>query len=250
MSSIGAAELLLVSGALAGIVGTAGGITSLISFPALLVVGVPPLAANMANLVALVACWPGSALASRRELAGTRRWLGHGLPIATAGGALGAGLLLSTPADVFARVVPFLVAAGSLALLAQPPLTAHRQRQHRDGQTLTLVLVGLLSVYSGYFGAGSGVMILALALVSIDAQLPRANALKNMVIGAAAVGSAAVFVLGGPVDWAAVAPLAVGLFAGSTAGPVLARRLPAGVVRWSVAALGLTLAAELWLHPR
>lgn len=249
MSSLDAAGVLLAAGALAGMVGSAGGITSLISYPALLSVGVPPLAANVANLVALAACWPGSALTSRRELAGTGRWLAHGLPVAAVGGVLGAVLLLSTPPGVFAGVVPFLVVAGSLTLLFQPWLTERRQRQRGDDRLITLVLVGLLAVYGGYFGAGSGVMTLALVLIFVDARLPPANAVKNMVVGATVVAAAAVFMVAAPIDWSAVTPLAVGLFAGSTAGPVIARRVPAVVVRWVVAVLGFVLAAELWLHP-
>jgi uncharacterized membrane protein YfcA len=249
MSTTPAAALLLAAGALAGVVGTAGGITSLVSYPALLAVGVPPLGANVANLVALVACWPGSALSSRRELAGTRAWLTtRGIPITAVGGALGSGLVLVTSPAVFARVVPFLVAGGALALLASPALTA-LQREHRAGKGITFMVMGLVSVYAGYFGAGSGVMILAVVLVLLDAQLPQANAVKNMLVGAGSVASAVVFVLAAPVDWTAVMPLSAGLLAGSTAGPLVTRRLPAHVVRWAAAVLGLLLAVQLWLHP-
>jgi uncharacterized membrane protein YfcA len=250
MPTIDAAALLLGAGALAGVVGTAGGITSLLSYPALLAVGVPPLGANVANLVALVACWPGSALTSRRELAGTRAWLTtRGLPITAVGGALGAGLLLVTSPDAFARVVPFLVASGAVALLAQPALT-NLQREHGGSKALVFTAFGLVSIYAGYFGAGSGVMILAAVLVLLDAQLPRANAVKNMLVGAGSVASAVVLVLAVPVDWAVVWPLASGLLVGSTAGPVVTRHLPAHIVRWVAAALGFILAIELWLHPR
>src|SRR3954468_1214821 len=96
-TSPGTAAFLAAAGLVAGVVGTAGGITSLISYPALLAVGVPPLAADVANLVALVACWPGSALVSRRELAGAGRWLARGLPVAGAGAAGGGGALPATP---------------------------------------------------------------------------------------------------------------------------------------------------------
>ena len=164
------------------------------------------------------------------------------------GAATGAGLLLATPPGVFARIVPFLVGAGSLALLAQPWLTARRQR-HRLPVGSTLVGVAALSVYSGYFGAGSGIMLLALLLVLVDDRVPQANAGKNMLLGACAVASAVVFVLAGPVDWSAVVPLAGGLFAGSLVGPAVARRVPAFAVRWAVAALGLGLAVRLLLHP-
>jgi uncharacterized protein len=244
-----AAVVLLAAGTLAGIVGTAGGITSLVSYPALLAVGLPALPANIANLVALVACWPGAALTSRREVAGTKAFMALGIPVAAAGAALGAVLLLSTPAGTFALIVPFLVAAGSLALLVQPRLTAATARRVLDRRPLTLILVGLISVYGGYFGAGSGVLLLAVTLILFDPRLPEANAIKNMLVGASAVAAAAVFVVAGPVEWDAVAPLAVGAFAGSTVGPIVARRAPARVVRLTVAALGLLLALQLWLHP-
>jgi len=241
--------LIAAAGALAAIVGTAGGITSLISYPALLAVGVPPLAASVANNVALVACWPGSALASGPELEGRGGWLWRWAWVAAAGGATGAALLLSTPSQAFGRIVPFLVAVGSLALLAQPWISA-RCRRHVLGSAPVL-LAGLLAVsaYNGYFGAGAGVMTLGLLLVTVDDRMARANALKNMLVGAASVLSALTFVLLGPVDWRVVAPLGMGMLAGSVIGPRLARRAPAGVLRWLAALLGLGLAVSLWLTP-
>lgn len=249
MNVVFEAGALLGAGALAGLVGTAGGITSLISYPALLAVGVPALRANVTNIVALVACWPGSALASRVELAGRGEWLVRWAPLAAAGGVLGAVLLLSTSPRSFAFVVPFLVILGTLSLLAQPTITARQRRRQRrpGGPTVPAGLFGL-SVYNGYFGAGSGVMALALMLLTVDADLPRANALKNMLIGAATMASAIALALFGPVDWAAVVPLAVGAFGGAMLGPRVARRLPNDVVRWGAALIGLALAVELFLH--
>lgn len=242
-----AVGLLLAAGVLAGVLGTAGGITSLVSYPALLLAGVPPLRADVVNLVAFAACWPGSALASRTELAGSRATLVRLLPLAAAGAAAGSGLLLVTPPDAFERIVPLLVLAGSAALLAQPRLTRRfAGRSERGGPALGAG-VALLSVYGGYFGAGSGVMLLVLALVLLDRRLPRANAVKNMLNGASAVASAGLFALAGPVDWRAVVPLAAGLLVGSTLGPRVARRLPERIVRWGVALLGIGLAVELWL---
>jgi hypothetical protein len=243
------AALTAAAGVLAGVVGTAGGITSLVSYPALLAVGVPPLAANVANNVALVACWPGSALASRPELEGQGVWLRHWAWVAAAGGAAGAGLLLSTPSQAFGRIVPFLVAGGSLALLAQPWISA-RCGHYVQGSRAVL-LTGLLPVaaYNGYFGAGAGVMTLGLLLVSVDDDMARANALKNMLVGAASVASALAFLLLGSVDWQAVVPLSAGMLAGSMAGPRLARRVPPAAVRWAAALLGLGLAIHLWLAP-
>jgi uncharacterized protein len=247
---ISAAADVLVAGAgvLAGIVGTAGGITSLISYPALLAVGVPALTANVANIVALVTCGPGAALASRPELAGWASWVRRWSLAAAAGGTAGAVLLLLTPAGSFSRIVPYLVALGSVALLVQPGVSALRDG-HGRGNTVAL-LAGLLviSAYSGYFGAGSGVLTLALLLFTVDSELARANALKNVIVGIATAISALILILAGPVDWTVVLPLAAGLFTGSLIGPRVARRVPAGILRWLVALVGLGLAAWLWAN--
>jgi uncharacterized membrane protein YfcA len=249
ISTVDSAALVL-AGAAAGLIGSAGGITSLVSYPALLAVGLPALPANIANNVALVGCWPGSALASKPELDGKAPWLLRWTPVAAVGAATGSALLLLTPSSVFARVVPFLVAAGSLALLFEPRLRAWRQRHGGRHRKLALP-AGLvaLSLYNGYFGAGAGVMILTLMLVLVDDHLPTANALKNMLLGAAAVVSAAIFVLFGSVDWSAAVPLALGMVVGSRFGPLVARRLPAGLLRWLIVLLGMGLAVYLWLHP-
>jgi uncharacterized protein len=245
-------ELFLVAaGAVAGLVGTAGGITSLISYPALLLAGVAPLQANIANLVAVVACWPGSAVASQPELRGRGPWLRRWGILAAVGGTAGSVLLLNTSAGVFGRVVPFLVAAGSLALLFQPWLAA-RPSWRADVGWGRLLLPGgllLLSIYNGYFGAGSGVLLLALLLLTTEPHLATANALKNMLLGAAVLASALLFAVLTRVDWAAVAALALGLFSGSLVGPWVARRLPPAVLRWLVALTGLALAIRLWLDP-
>jgi uncharacterized protein len=245
----GSSALLAAAGILAGIIGTAGGITSLVSYPALLAAGLPAFPANVANIVALVACWPGSALASKPELGGRGSWLARWGLLAAAGGAIGAVLFLSTPSRAFDRVVPFLIAAGSLALLLQPRISALQQHEGSHRGPILITGVVAVSAYSGYFGAGSGVMTLALMLITTDPHLARANALKNMIVGAATIASALLFVSLERVEWAAVIPLAAGLFAGSLIGPRLARRLPAGLLRWLVALLGLGLAVKLWIAP-
>lgn len=247
MISAAAAALIAAAGLVAGVVGTAGGITSLVSYPALLVAGVPALQANVVNIVALVACWPGSALASRPELAGKGAWLRRWAWLAAAGGALGSALLLATPADAFGTAVPFLVAAGSLALVFQPRLAAVGGQHARQHTSVLIAGVLAVSAYNGYFGAGSGVMTLALLLLTVDEYLPNANALKNMLIGAASVISALIFIAFGPVEWAAALPLSAGMFAGSLIGPRLARHIPAGILRWVIALLGAGLAIKLWI---
>src|SRR3954465_9197287 len=109
MSSTVHVAALIAAGLVAGVVGSAGGITSLVSYPALLAVGLPALDASIANNVALVACWPGSALASGPGLRGGGGWWCGWCVVAAAGGGLGAVLLFVTPPATFARIVPWLV---------------------------------------------------------------------------------------------------------------------------------------------
>jgi uncharacterized membrane protein YfcA len=244
--SLLSAALLVPAGVVAGVVGSAGGITSLISYPALLAAGVPPLPANVGNIVAAVAIGPGSALSSRSELAGTRPLLVRLLPVAAVCSVAGALLLLATPPGVFARVVPFLVALGSVVLLLQPVILSWRRGGELGVGTLG-VLVALVSVYSGYFGAGSGVMLLA-AVLFYESRVPQANAVKNVVVAATCAAAAVVLILTAPVPWASVVPLAAGLLVGSAIGPVLVRRMPGSAVRWLAATLGFGLAVYLWFQ--
>jgi uncharacterized membrane protein YfcA len=242
---------LLAAGTLAGTVGSAGGITSLISYPALLAIGIPPLPANVTQAVAFSACLPGSALGSRPELRGQGPWLRRWAALTGAGGVVGVVLLLSTPGHVFDRIVPFLLAIASVVLFLQPRLSRW-QEGRPEGRNRFLLPCGLfaVSVYGGYFGAGSGVMVLALLLLTVESNLARANALKNVILGVADVVAAIGLAVFGPVRWAAALPLALGLLAGSRIGPSVTRRVPAGLLRVLAASAGLGLAIELWVSPR
>ena len=249
-NSIDDAALLLSAGALAGMVGSAGGIASLISYPVLLAAGLPPKPANVADTVAFVACLPGSALGSRPELQGQGRRVLRLAPLAVAGSAVGAALLLLTPAGTFGRIVPFLVAFAAVALLIQPRISTWLEERPGAGGRFW-PQCGLLAVwvFDGYWGVGAGVLALATLTLVVETRLPRANALKNVLLGVADVACSVVFILYGPVRWAAVIPLGLGVLAGSRVGPSLTRRLPAGVLRIAVALVGFGLAADLWLHP-
>jgi uncharacterized membrane protein YfcA len=247
--SLGDTVFLVAAGVLAGVVGTAGAITSLVSFPALLIAGLPALGANIANIVAITTTWPGSALSSRPELSGRAPWLWRYGGIAALGGGIGTALLLATPSAAFGRIVPFLLAAGSLALLLTPQLRTLAGRAsgtHREPGWMPGGLL-LICVYNGYFGAGAGVMTLALLLIASDPRLPVANALKNMLVGVATLVAAAGLVLFAPVPWDAAVPLGAGAFLGAVIGPRVTRRLPERALRFAVAAVGIGLAVQLWL---
>jgi uncharacterized protein len=238
--SLGVAAAGVVAGATSAMAGGA----SLLTFPVLLGLGLPPLAANVTNTTGLVPTALGAALASREELSGQRP-LAALLAVPMVLGALGgAAVLLLAPSDVFAAVAPLLIALSSLLLFAQPWIVArmqgHATSNHRRGAWIAAFVVGL---YVGYFGAAAAVLFLALIGLFTAVSLHRLNALKNVVIGAGNAVAAIVFVLIAPVDWAAAAALAAGSLAGGAAGVRLARRVRAEQLRLGIAAVGLAVAA-------
>ncbi len=241
---------LLAAGVVAGVIGTAGGITSLVAYPALLVVGIPPLAANVTNSVALLGSGFGSAVRSGPELAGHTATLRAWLPLTVLFSLAGAALLVVTPSHVFDRIVPVLVAAGSVTLLLQPLIARRHARHGTSPHRAPLAVAGAgTALYNGYFGAGSGILLIALLLLSSEPVLPRANALKNVLLVASDVLPAVLFAITGAVVWQAVWPLGIGALVGGLIGPTVARRVPARVLRPLMAACGLILAAWLALRP-
>jgi len=239
--------LLLLAGVLTGLVGSTAGLASLVSYPALLLTGLPPLAANVTNTVALMGVTAGTAAGSRPELAGQGDRLRRLLPVAAAGGAVGCVLLLSLPSDTFEVVVPFLVAGASLVLLLQPRVTRLQPGRAAAGSPLVLVAIFLVGVYGGYFGAAAGVLMLALTEVLHRQSLVRNNALKNMLTGAANTVAAAGFAVFGPVDWWAALALGIGCVAGGRLGPPVVRRVDPWALRVVIAVAGLGLAVRLFL---
>jgi uncharacterized membrane protein YfcA len=227
----------------AGLTGSIAGLASLISYPALLAVGLGPIAANVTNTTALVFSTLGSVLGSRPELEGQAERL---RPLALAGvlgGAAGAGLLLLTPSDTFERIAPWLIGVASLAILVRPRV--HPEHSHPGTGPGLAAGVFAIAIYGGYFGAAAGVMVLALMLVATGESLARSNAFKNVVLGVANAAAAVGFAVLGPVHWDAAAPLALGLFAGARLGPIVVRRSNATVLRTLIGLAGLALAVKL-----
>jgi uncharacterized protein len=239
--------LLVLAGLGGGLAGSIAGLASLVSYPALLAVGLGPVTANVTNTVALVFSSLGSTLGSRTELRGQAPRV-RGLAIAAVlGGGAGAGLLLLTPSDTFERIAPWLIGAASLTILLR-----RRIRPAHDGEGEHAAagpgLIGgvfLIGIYGGYFGAAAGVMLLALLLAATGETLARSNALKNVVLGIANAAAALGFSVLGPVHWTAVAPLAAGLFAGGRLGPIVVRHANAALLRALIGLAGLALAVKL-----
>jgi uncharacterized membrane protein YfcA len=235
--------LLMLAGIGAGLTGTIAGLASLVSYPALLAAGLPPVAANVTNTVALLSNSFGAVLGSRPELRGHWRRLILLGGASLFGGLLGGALLLCTPSAAFEKVVPVLIAAGSLTILLRRPVTARGPsgRPHWS----TLVGVCAIGIYGGYFGAAAGVLMLAVLLAAGADSLARASAYRNLVLGLANGIAAVGFVLFGPVVWSAAIPLAAGFFVGGRLGPIVVRHSPADALRVVIAVAGLGLAVYL-----
>jgi uncharacterized membrane protein YfcA len=245
--------LLVLAGIGAGLIGSMAGLASLISYPALLATGLPPVTANVTNTVALVLNGVGAVSASRPELTGQGRRVLRLSVAGVLGGMVGAALLLLTPSSAFEKVVPFLIAGASVAILVQRPPRelaaegAAHHPEHRDPRWHPLCTI-TIAIYGGYFGAAAGVMMLAMFLLSTGEGLPRGNALRNVVLGVANTVAAVGFIVFAPIAWSAAVPLAIGLFTGGRLGPRIVRRAPQTLIRRVIALAGIGLAVHLGIQ--
>ncbi|WP_203990406.1 sulfite exporter TauE/SafE family protein [Sphaerisporangium rufum] len=235
---------LVAVGVAAGVVSTVVSLASIVSYPALLAFGLPPLTANVTNTIALLFTGMGAAAGSRPELVGQGPLIRR-LGVATAlGGAVGAALLLVTPARAFEVIAPWLIAAASLLLLLREPRPGQAGLGGENGRPLRAAVFGV-SIYTGYFGAAGGIIMLAVLATALDRSLARVNAVKNVVAAFANAVAAVGFAFFGPVDWGAVAPLGAGFLLGGRLGPMIVRRMPGQSLRILAAVCGLAVAAKL-----
>jgi uncharacterized membrane protein YfcA len=252
--------LVLLAGVGAGTLNAIVGSGTLVSFPVLLAVGLPPVTANISNNIGLVPGSIGGAWGYRRELAGQRRRVVVMGVASALGGLTGGVLLLVLPAEVFRTVVPVLVVLALVLVVVQPRLTRAVQRRRErlarpprpEGSVPPAAPLAALAtgVYGGYFGAAQGILLLALTGVILDDELQRLNALKNvlagLVNGVATVLFTVLWALGrAPVSWPAVAVLAVGALAGGLFGGRVGRLLPPPALRLVIVAVGLVAVVQL-----
>lgn len=279
--------VLAAAGIAAGIVSTVAALASLVSYPVLLALGLPPLVANVTNTVSLCFTGVGAAASSRLELAGqAARVRRLGLVVALGGGT-GAAILLLSPARSFEVVAPVLIGGASLVLLLQPspgrasppgpaappggpapaagpadppgppdppsppgpagPAIPAARNRDRDRSKPRLATLFLVAVYVGYFGAAGGILLLAVLVPMLSQSLARTNAVKNVLTGVANAVAALGFAAFGPVRWEAVLPLGAGFLIGGWIGPALVRRIPGRLLQVLIALAGLGLAVRLGL---
>ena len=237
------------AGIAAGTINTIVGSGSLVTFPTLLAFGYHPLDANVSNTVGLVPGSVSGAVGYRRELVGQRsRVLRLGVA-SGAGGLTGAMLLLAFP-GAFASIVPVLIAVALILVAAGPRLSkalaSHRHEESHRSWPL-VVLFFATAIYGGYFGAGMGIIMIALLMIFIPDTLQRLNGLKN-VIAALINGVAGLFFVAvAPVHLDLVLLIAAGSILGGQLGAGVGRKLPAPVLRLAIIGVGLVAEARLLL---
>jgi uncharacterized membrane protein YfcA len=243
--------LTALAAAIGAVMNAIAGGGTLVTFPALIALGVPPITANATSTVAL---WPGTMTSMwgyRAELRGARQWaIAFAIP-SLVGGVIGALLLLSTPERRFAQIVPWLILGATTLFIAQRPLlarmseTAHAKNVHNADGTLRppaapfLLYQLLVGIYGGYFGAGAGILMLAaLGLMGLT-NIHQMNGLKNWGGGVMNLVAVVIFAISGVVDWPVALAMAVGATIGGVSGSLLAQRVGQAWVRRAIVTIGL-----------
>jgi len=243
--TVGNIVFLAFAGVAAGLVGYLAGLMSLISFPALLAVGLPPLTANVTNTLGAIGVGAGAAVrAGDQVMAAGRGRAWQQFVICAIGGGTGAALLLITGESVFEAVVPWLIAFASLTLFLSP-----RLKKLSSGNERWAIYLGALffvCLYGGYFGAGAGVVYFALVLLLTSYPWPRAVLMKSVLLSISNLIATVIFVIFAPIDWLAALILFGGNLIGGNIGPLVQRYIPETISRWVIAIGGLFLAWSLW----
>lgn len=248
-----ARDLLLAAAGLgAGLVNGVAGGGSLVSFPALLAVGYPALAANVTSTVGIWPGYLGGSAGFSTELQGQRSRLTSLAATVVSGAVAGGILLLTTPTRAFSAVAPYLVLFACLLFAVQPLLArrlradeGHRSRAHH------VVLQGgtfLASAYGAYFGAGLGVVLLGVLGLTIPDRLVRINGLRSVLALVVNTVAALIFVVRAPVAWVPVAVMAGTSLVGGYVGARVSRKVPTAWLRAVVITLGVTTAVLLLVH--
>jgi uncharacterized membrane protein YfcA len=246
---IGEIVAIALAGTAAGTINTVVGSGTLVTFPVLLAFGYAPVTANVSNTIGLV---PGSVSGSigyRRELAGQGRMAVRLGLMSVLGGVTGAVLLLLLPASAFKDVVPVFIAAAVVLTVLQPRLNrrlaGHVATRSRRVVALTPLAVYITGVYGGYFGAGQGILLLAIFGVMLPQSLQRSNALKNVLAGTVNGVAGVYFVFAAHVEWAPAAIIAVTSIVGAQIGARYGRRLHPNALRALIVVVGVAAIVDL-----
>jgi uncharacterized protein len=241
---------IFAAGIAAGGINTLVGSGTLITFPILLAFGYAPVTANVSNTVGLVPGSVAGAIGYRRELEGQRARALRFATASTAGGIVGAVLLLSLPASAFKAIVPAFIVIALLLIVVQPrigrALEARRTRAHGHPGVLAMLAVFATGIYGGYFGAAQGIMLLAILGLSLPTEdLQRINALKVVLAGLVNLVAGVIFVFSSHIAWLPALLIAIGSIIGGIVAARWGRRLPPPALRAVIVIVGITAIVRL-----
>jgi uncharacterized membrane protein YfcA len=242
--------LLILAGLGAGMVNGAAGGGTLVSFPALLAVGYPAITANVTSTVGIWPGYLGGTAGFRREINEQRGRLRSLVGTVVAGAVVGGVLLLSTPSGAFTRLAPYLLLFSCLLFAAQPPLSKRLRSRpdHHPGRSQQIGMhcgAFAAAAYGAYFGAGLGVVLLAVLGLCMDETLNRINGLRSVLAFIVNTVAVLIFALRADVVWGAAALMAGSSLIGGYVGARIARRIPPVVLRVIILVLGVATAVHL-----
>ena len=246
--------LLVPAGVVAGVVNALAGGGTLLTFPALIFAGLPAVAANATNSLALLTGQGTSIWGYRRELATQKKWALRLVAPSLLGGAAGALLLLNTGESQFRALVPYLILFATVLFTFQRPLLrffeieANAIERSRHGVAFALIFQFGVAVYGGYFGAGMGILMLAALGILGQADMHQMNSVKSLqglLINAVA---AVLFIVGGQIYWMEAIIVASGAAVGGAVGPALGRRIGPMAVRAIVSIIGFLIGTYFLLR--
>jgi hypothetical protein len=242
--SIWQIALVAMAAFCAGAINSVAGGGTFFSFPALLAVGVPPVAANASNSVAL---WPASlsgAWAYRKELARHKRYLIPMGLVSLSGGVGGGLLLLGTRDAMFSSLIPWLLLFATVLFAFSGKISAWlRGRNSGKPENNALALAGqaVVSVYGGFFGAGMGIMMLASLAIAGHDDVHEINAIKNLLSAIIYSVTVLTFVIADAVSWPYTIIMLATATLGGYWGASVARKIPAPWLRRFIIAVGFML---------
>jgi len=248
------ALLLIGAGFAGGVINALAGGATLITFPAMLAVGLPPVAANASSAVAITPGHLLAAIADREKLPTIDRRLVEGLAICILGGSLGALTLLAIPEQMFTLPVPALIAFATALFALSPRIAKWADRTgsaDRKSSGLARATLAFGSIYGGFFGAGLGVILTAVLAILEPNDIRSVKVLKNLLATAVSLAAVTIFIVQGAVAWGPTGSMFAGALIGGYAGGYLVRILPASIVRHFVVAAGVLMtliyAYRYWL---
>ncbi|GCA77189.1 hypothetical protein MiTe_04042 [Microcystis aeruginosa NIES-2520] len=244
---------LAIAAVAAGLINALAGGGSLITFPTLMAVGIPPVMANVTNTVALCPGYLGATLAQKKDLHGQQKRIQLLLPSAVIGGIIGGILLLNSSDQVFDRLIPFLILLAAALLAFQDTLRSWLQRRQGDKkgnipEIWAVLPIALASIYGGYFGAGLGVIELAILGLFLKDNLTRLNALKQLLSLVVNVAASWFFLFSNQVYWSAAIVVAIGSLIGGLLGGKLAIIISPSYLRSTVVILSIITATVYFLR--